>query len=102
MLVSVRERSWQIGLKLALGASRRRILMEFITEALLLSALGATLGLLLAAAACALIPDSLIKVNVGATLAAEALGLALVLGLASGAAPALQASRLNPVEALRQ
>ena len=102
MLVSVRERSWQIGLKLALGATRRRILLEFILEALLLSALGATLGLLLAAMVCALIPATLIKVAVSPSLALLSAGIALSLGLASGMAPALQASRLNPVDALRQ
>ena len=102
MLVSVRERSWQIGLKLALGATRRRILLEFILEALLLSALGAVLGLLLAAMVCALIPATLIKVAVSPSLALLSAGIALSLGLASGMAPALQASRLNPVDALRQ
>lgn len=102
MLVSVRERSWQIGLKLALGATRRRILLEFILEALLLSALGAVLGLLLAALVCALIPATLIKVAVSPSLALLSAGIALALGLASGIAPALQACRLNPVDALRQ
>ncbi len=102
MLVSVRERSWQIGLKLALGARRRRILLEFLTEALLLSATGAALGLLLSALACALIPATLIKVALSPRLALAAAGIALVLGLVSGMAPALQASRLNPVDALRQ
>ncbi len=101
MLVSVKERTPVIGLKMALGATRRRILREFLCEAVLLSTLGAALGLLLAAALVALIPSGAIEACIRPHHIAEAFAIALALGLVSGLAPAAAASRLNPVEALR-
>ncbi len=101
MLVSVKERTPVIGLKMALGATRRRILREFLCEAVLLSTLGAALGLLLAAALVALIPSGAIEARIHPHHIAEAFAIALALGLVSGLAPAAAASRLNPVEALR-
>ncbi len=101
MLVSVKERTPVIGLKIALGAKRRRILREFLCEAVLLSTLGAALGLLLAAALVALIPSGAIEACIRPHHIAEAFAIALALGLVSGLAPAAAASRLNPVEALR-
>ncbi len=101
MLVSVKERTPVIGLKMALGARRRRILGEFLSEAVILSALGAALGLLLAAVLVALIPGGAIEARITPRHIAAAFAIALALGLAGGFAPALSASRLNPVEALR-
>ena len=101
MLVSVKERSYSIGLKMALGAKRRRILLEFMLEALLLSVFGAALGLLLAWGAVSLIPSGVLSARLTATHVAMAFTVAVVLGLASGIAPAARASHLNPVEALR-
>ena len=102
MLVSVKERTFQIGLKKALGASRRRILLEFMAEALAMSVLGATFGLLLAWGALSLIPAGVISARLTAAHIALAFGIAIVLGLFSGILPAAQASRLNPVDALRK
>lgn len=101
MLVSVKERTPVIGLKMALGAKRRRILCEFLAEAVILSALGAALGLLLAAALVALIPAGAIEARITPRHIAAAFSIALALGLAGGLAPAAAASRLNPVDALR-
>ena len=102
MLVSVAERTREIGVRMALGARRRRILSQFIIEAVTLSLLGGILGVLLGAG--------------GAILAREVWGIpssdpawAVLLSLlsASGAGvvfgiyPAIRASRLDPVEAMR-
>ena len=102
MLVSVKERTFEIGLKKALGAKRRRIMREFLLEALVLSVLGAALGLLLAWGVVALIPSGVLDARLTSGHVAMAFAVAAALGLASGLAPAAQASRLNPVDALRK
>ena len=101
MLVSVKERTFEIGLKKALGAKRKRILLEFLAEALILSVAGTALGLLLAWGALSLIPSGVLDARFTEGHIFLAFGVAAVLGLASGVVPAAQASRLNPVEALR-
>lgn len=102
MFVSVKERTWSIGLKKALGARRKRILLEFLLEALLLSVLGAALGLVLAWGVVALIPSGVVDAHITSAHVALAFAVACGLGLASGMAPAAQASRLLPVDALRK
>lgn len=102
MFVSVKERTWSIGLKKALGARRKRILLEFLSEALLLSVLGAALGLLLAWGVVAVIPSGIVDAHITSSHVALAFAVACGLGLASGMAPAAQASSLNPVDALRK
>ena len=102
MFVSVKERTWSIGLKKALGARRRRIMLEFLTEALLLSAMGAAVGLLLACGVVALIPSGVVDARITSGHIVLAFALACTLGLASGLAPAARASRLLPVDAFRK
>lgn len=102
MFVSVKERTWSIGLKKALGARRKRILLEFLSEALLLSVLGAALGLLLAWGVVAVIPSGIVDAHITSSHVALAFAVACGLGLASGMAPAAQASSLLPVDALRK
>ena len=104
MLVSVVERTREIGILKALGATRRQILMQFLIEALALAVLGGVVGLLagygLGAAIAALVP-SLPAATVPLWAVALALGFSCLVGVAFGILPASQAAKLHPVEALR-
>ncbi len=115
MLVSVTERTREIGVRMALGATRHRILLQFLSEALALTAVGGALGILIAVVlvpAIGTVPlmgqlfeDTSGKGDIqmqlsSSTIAISTLVLMLV-GVTSGFFPALKASRMNPVEALR-
>ena len=102
MLVAVTERTNEIGVRRALGARRRRILGQFVTEAVMLTLVGGILGVILGIGVA-----WIIKVLVGlpTTVPAWAIVLSLVTaggtGLVFGIYPAYRASRLDPVEAMR-
>ena len=102
MLVSVAERTSEVGLLKALGAAPRQVLALFVTEAALLSAAGGAAGVLLGGAlvrlAGALWPA--LPVHVPPWAVAAALLVALVVGVVFGVLPARRAMRLQPVEAL--
>ena len=103
MLVSVTERTREIGIRKAVGATRRDILLQFLLEAVMLSflggALGIGLGILGANVVSNLTPDLTTKVTIG-TLALAA-GVASAIGLVFGVYPALRAGSLRPIDALR-
>lgn len=103
MTIAVKERTAEIGLLSALGAERHQILMLFLTEAMLLSALGGALGLLLALTIAEIIhlfvPAIPVHTPWHFVLMAEA--LAITVGLLAGVIPARQAAGMNPVDALR-
>ncbi|NLA53031.1 MAG: FtsX-like permease family protein [Clostridiales bacterium] len=102
MLVSVSERTREIGIRKAIGASRRNILSQFLVEALVVSLLGGFLGLVLSMLALHLMAPLLeMQLSVSPPLAMVAVGFSLVIGVIFGLYPANKASKLLPVEALR-
>ncbi|HMO57087.1 MAG TPA: ABC transporter permease [Roseiflexaceae bacterium] len=102
MLVSVRERTREIGLRKALGARESDILLQFMFEALTISLIGALIGLLIGLAIAALVSLSgLITAVPSVDAALLAIGFAMAVGLFFGIAPAQSAARLDPIDALR-
>jgi putative ABC transport system permease protein len=102
MVISVLERRGEIGLRRALGATRRHISSQFLAESALLAALGGVAGLLLGALATwaySLAQNQPMVVPLYALIAAPAAGLAI--GAIAGLYPAAKAARLSPTEALR-
>jgi putative ABC transport system permease protein len=103
MLITVTERTREIGIKKSIGAFRRVLLAEFLTEALILSIGGGVIGIALGVA----VPYSVrfftsaIQIQIPTAAVALGFGVTLLVGLTFGMIPALRASRLNPVEALR-
>ena len=103
MLMSVTERTREVGIRKALGASRRDIRRQFFAEALTLSLLGGITGLLVGFALSGLVQAlSPLPARVTAWSVLLGLTLGIVVGIAFGVYPAHRASRLDPIEALRQ
>ncbi|MFZ1574883.1 MAG: ABC transporter permease [Chromatiaceae bacterium] len=103
MLVSVTERTREIGIRLAIGALEREVLMQFLVEAVVLSSLGGVLGILLALGASLALADLLMVpfiFNGGIVLTAFLFSAAV--GILFGYFPARRAARLDPIEALRR
>ena len=103
LTIAVAERTTEIGLLRALGATRNRILLLFLGEAAVLAALGGAAGLALGWGVTGLLslvlPALPVQVSWGYALLAE--GVAVAIGLAAGVGPARRAARLDPLEALR-
>lgn len=102
MLVSVTERTKEIGLRKAVGATRGNILTQFLTESILLSFLGGIIGVL-GAEVFSILITKIIKFTPVISLRAVllALGVAFGVGVIFGTIPALKAARLDPIDALR-
>jgi putative ABC transport system permease protein len=102
MLVSVRERTREIGLRKAIGARERDVLTQFLIEALTLSTCGGLLGLLLGVLIAVIANETgQSRASVSVSSMVLAVGFAMAIGLFFGIEPARRAARLDPIEALR-
>ncbi len=102
MLVSVSERTREIGIRKAIGAARSNILMQFLIEALVVSGLGGLLGLLLAVGLMGVLSTALsMTLTLSPAVAELAIGFSLLIGVVFGMYPANKASKLRPIDALR-
>jgi len=103
MLVSVTERTREIGLRKSVGGRRRDIMAQFLTEAVVLAVMGGAIGITLGYAICGLasMHPSMVEVNVPLWAVAIALGFSAFVGVVFGLIPAFKAAILHPIEALR-
>jgi len=102
MLVSVTERTREIGVRKAVGAPRGAIVWQFLVESATLSVIGGTIGMALGFLIAAIVSAlSVLPYVVNATIVVVALAVTIALGLIFGTYPAVRAARLDPVEALR-
>lgn len=102
MLLAVTERTREVGLRKAIGATNRQILHQFLVEASVLSVMGGLVGVVLAFVCCFLIRVfSVLEPAVSFSAIALALGTALLVGIFFGVVPAVKAASKDPIEALR-
>jgi putative ABC transport system permease protein len=102
MLVSVTERTREIGIRKALGATNSAVMSQFLLEAMLISFIGSMVGMVLGIGLGQIaggmfdkdVPISMLTVFIS-------FGVAIVVGIASGLFPAIKATKLDPIEALR-
>ena len=103
MLVSVTERTAEIGLKKAIGAKKKRILLQFLTESAVLTSLGGIIGVISGIIMAQLISGMMqIPVAISVPAIVIAVVFSTLIGVVFGMLPAVQAANLNPIEALRR
>ncbi|MCC6690084.1 MAG: ABC transporter permease [Bacteroidia bacterium] len=102
MFVSVKERTTIIGIQKALGAKRYFILLQFLTESVVLSVIGGALGLLIIYIGTIIVSNmDIMNISMSVKNIAMGISISAIIGIVSGFAPSLRASRLDPVEAIR-
>jgi putative ABC transport system permease protein len=102
MMISVTERTREIGVRKALGATRATILWQFLVEAVTLTAIGAIVGLIFGALVSGIVRNATpIQASIPALAIVAALGASAITGIVFGMLPAMRAARLDPVDALR-
>jgi putative ABC transport system permease protein len=102
MLVSVTERTREIGIRLAIGASENKVLLQFLVEAVVLSAAGGLIGIALGIAGAVMLASTMGWPFVVSPLwISVAFGISMAIGVVFGYYPARKAARMNPIDALR-
>lgn len=103
MLVSVAERTREIGIRKAIGAQESTIITQFLSESILISFIGSMFGLILGVGLSQGVGRFLLHYNVPFSIwpVVVSISVAVVVGLASGVMPAIKAARLNPIDSLR-
>ncbi len=102
MLVSVTERTREIGTRLAIGALEREVLLQFLVEAVVLSSFGGLIGIVLALGSSSLLAGVLqVPFVFNAPIVMIGFAFSAVVGVAFGYVPARKAARMDPIEALR-
>ena len=103
MLVTVTERTREIGIRRAIGAQRSSIVTQFLIEAAMLCGIGGIIGIGIGTLGCFILGNLLFQMTIypSAAVTAGAFGLSVLLGVVFGCYPAVKASNLQPVEALR-
>lgn len=102
MLVSVTERTREIGIRLAIGAQESQVLLQFLVEAVVLSLIGGVLGVALGLGLAALVSTGMnIPFILDPVIVLVAFGFSALVGIVFGYFPARRAARMNPIEALR-
>ena len=102
MLVSVTERTREIGLKKALGARKKRILAQFLTEAAVLTSIGGIIGVLTGIGLSQVIAKvAEVPVAISSASIVVSVVFSMVVGIVFGLIPSIKAAKLNPIDALR-
>jgi putative ABC transport system permease protein len=101
MLVSVTERTREIGIRMAIGGRKRDILLQFLSESMILSLMGGLLGIVLAVFVCNLLSAVGVPTTINPVIVIISSLFAAFVGIVFGYYPALKAARLYPIEALR-
>ncbi|HER43349.1 MAG TPA: FtsX-like permease family protein, partial [Candidatus Eisenbacteria bacterium] len=101
MLVSVTERTKEIGIRKAIGARRRMILTEFLFESCGICTIGGAIGLALSYGVAALIDKLVMPAAVSLPVIMIAIGVSFAVGIVSGLMPAMRAATLDPIKALQ-
>ena len=101
MLVSVNERTREIGIRRAVGATRRSILMQFLVESSAIGAMGGAIGIVLATIVTAVIDKMVMPASISIPIVVIAVLVSIAVGVVAGIVPAYRGARLDPVESLR-